>query len=74
MTTKYQCEYCGEVPISGDCPHGCDERLPKAWRNGRYYYCLSHSTEQVFASHIVFKGDPALGNGRKCDWCKKELK
>ncbi len=72
--TNIQCEYCGEVPISGDCPHGCHERLPKAWRNGRYIYCLSHSTEQVFEYEIIYKGDPALSyGGRKCDWCKKVL-
>lgn len=22
---RYQCPKCGEVPISGPCPHGCDE-------------------------------------------------
>lgn len=71
--TNIQCEYCGEVPISGDCPHGCHERLPKAWRNGRYIYCLSHSTEQVIEYEIVYKGDPALYAKRKCDWCKKVL-
>lgn len=24
MTARYQCDTCGEVPISGPCPHGCD--------------------------------------------------
>ena len=31
--TRYQCETCGEVPISGDCPHGCDA-LPMCDRCG----------------------------------------
>jgi hypothetical protein len=74
MTTKIQCEECGEIPITGDCPHGCDERQPKAWRNGRYIYCLSHSDFQVYDSQTIYKGDPLMWRGRRCDWCKKEIK
>lgn len=71
---RYQCEHCGEVPISGDCPHGCHERKVVAWRNGKYLYCLSHSTSQVIQWEQVYKGDTALDYGnRKCDWCRRKL-
>ncbi len=72
--TAIQCEDCGEIPIVGECPHGCADKEPKAWRNGRYYYCLSHSTKQVMEYEIIYKGNPALWGGRKCDWCKAGLK
>jgi hypothetical protein len=68
---KVQCEHCGEIPISGDCPHGCHERKAQAWRNGRYIYCLTHDTSQVFEWEYVYKGDPQLWSERKCDWCKQ---
>lgn len=46
---------------------------PKAWRNGRYVYCLTHSTAQVIQHDDVYEGDPALWEGRRCDWCDKVL-
>lgn len=24
---SYQCSVCGEVPVNGFCPHGCEESL-----------------------------------------------
>jgi hypothetical protein len=69
-----QCEYCGEVPISGDCPHGCHERKVVAWRGyDRYLYCLTHSPRQVTGWEYVYKGDPILWGGRECSWCGKVL-
>ena len=52
----------------------CDERQPKAWRNGRYIYCLNHSNHQVYESQTIYKGDTLAWKGRRCDWCKKEIK
>lgn len=70
--THYQCHHCGEIPIFGDCPHGCHERKVVGWRNGRYIYCLSHSMAQVIQWEYIYKGDPALDYGRrKCDWCRE---
>lgn len=70
--THYQCEHCGEIPISGDCPHGCHERKAVGWRNGKYIYCLTHDMAQVIQWEYVYKGDPVLDYGkRKCDWCRK---
>ena len=44
-----------------------------AWRDGRYIYCLTHSDSQVFDSQPVYKGDDALWDGKRCDWCKAKL-
>lgn len=73
MSNNYQCEHCGEVPISGDCPHGCHERKAVGWRNGRYIYCLGCDMAQVIQWEYIYKGDPALYSERKCDWCGKKV-
>jgi len=75
MNTNIQCEYCGEVPILGDCPHGCHERLVRAGRNGRDIYCLYCLGNTVLiAQEYVYKGDPDLDYGnRRCDWCRRVI-
>jgi hypothetical protein len=49
------------------------DKKPKAWREGRYYYCLTHDTHQVTDYQTIYEGDPNLWEGRKCDWCKAVL-
>ena len=48
-------------------------RKPKAWRNGRYVYCMTHSQEQCYDVELVYSDDPVMWGGRKCDWCKAKL-
>ena len=51
-----------------------ETRKPKAWRNGRYLYCMTHSQTQCYDVELVYGDNPALEGGRKCDWCKEKLK
>ena len=44
------------------------------WRNGRYFYCLSHAPTQVFGHTYFTEDEEGMWAGRKCDWCKAKIK
>jgi len=50
------------------------QRNHVAWREGRYIYCISHSTNQVTDYEYLTPDSPYLWEGRKCDWCRKKLR
>lgn len=50
-----------------------DNKKPKAWKNGKYTYCLTHGRSQVATSEDLYEDDPMLYEGRKCDFCGKKL-
>jgi len=44
------------------------------WRDGQYFYCLSHPTTQVTSHKLFTEDEQGFWSGRKCDWCKKKIK
>jgi hypothetical protein len=44
-----------------------------AWKSGRYIYCMSHGRSQVITFEYLTAESKDLWEGRKCDWCNKQL-
>ena len=44
------------------------------WRDTRYFYCMSHSTSQVNVFKYFTEDEEGYWSGRKCDWCRKQIK
>lgn len=46
----------------------------RAWKAGKYIYCLSHGRSQVISTIEFLNEDSEhLYDGKKCDWCGKNL-
>ena len=43
------------------------------WRDGRYLYCNSHSSEQVYNPQPVKMSDADVYQEVKCAWCNRRL-
>jgi hypothetical protein len=39
------------------------------WRDGNYFYCLSHSSVNVPSAQFFNEGEDGYWSGRRCDWC-----
>lgn len=58
FNNRYQCPACGEVPISGACPHGCDEKAWTVWVGGTEVndHYLTKEEAQLLAIHYECDG------------------
>jgi hypothetical protein len=49
------------------------EQQTIGWRDGKYIYCNSHDSGQVYSPQPVKANDPDVHEDLKCSWCRKKI-